>query len=99
MTHINKRHPGGVYWQDGEVSVSVGNPDDGKYLVACDRHGQCTNVNNLAEAKRIRQDDFCEVCTGVSKWCNTCEADERPYGMCDEHDVIDDSLKVRQLCK
>lgn len=95
MAHIEKRHAGGALWRDGDLSVWQENTEDGKYIAICDRHGMCTNSNNRAWCKSLKVEDFCEVCSGSSQWCNTCEADERPYGTCAEHDVIDDSVMAR----
>jgi hypothetical protein len=96
--HYAKRHPGGIYWQNGDISVSVGNPDDGPYLVACDRHSQCTNLFNLSEAKRLVTSDFCEVCSGSLDWCKTCDMDANVIHCVPEgHDVIDDSVQWREM--
>lgn len=93
--HSRAYHPGGIYWKKGDLSVSVGNDDDGKYLAACDRHSFCCNMTSLAEAKRFVVEDFCEVCSGSCRWCRSCDMAETIHCEPEGHDVIDDSVSAR----
>lgn len=96
--HVRTQHKHGQYAQRGDVSLWKDSTLDGRWQLVCDRHGQTVCFGNLKVARSFMADaaKWCEVCSGSLRWCKTCEADERPFGMCDDHDVIDDSLSHRK---
>jgi hypothetical protein len=105
--HTRTVHANGALYAKGGLTVWDEGGDDGKYLVICERHHQCTNSDNLAWCKSLKVTDFCEVCAGTAGWCVECEQDcdlRGAYGgggkcYAGLHWIINDSVQTREYNK